>query len=152
VTTSLYPAVTDALVAILTPLEAVKVYDGWAVTQDYNNNLLVGVSDLQPDGPQAAGTEEQDWAHANYTYRSDNGNVFCTASAWTGDANAKTARDAVKAILAIVENQLRTDPTLGGVPGLLWTGFGTDMTWQHAQGKAGAFCSCTFSVQFRGQI
>lgn len=159
-TTSLYPAVTDALIAVLTPLESIVVYDGLAVTNDYNNNLMIGVSD--PDAEiQDSSAPLQSWhgtGGVSGQTRDDIGDVWCTALAWNGGSNGtavKAARDAVKAIVAIVENQIRSDPafaSLGGISGLLWTEFGTQSVWRQAPGKNGVRCSCSFTIHYRGLI
>lgn len=160
--TSLYPAVTDALITVLTPLESIVVYDGLAQTQDYNNNLMIGVSD--PDAEiQDSSQPLQSWhgtGGVSGQTRDDIGDVWCTALAWNGGSNGtavKAARDAVKAILVIVENQLRSDPVFvgaypSGIPGLLWTEFGTQSVWRQAPGKNGVRCSCSFTVHYRGLI
>jgi hypothetical protein len=157
-TASLYPAVKDALITVLTPLESIVVWDGYAVTADYNNNLMIGVSD--PDSYEPTGSAQQSWhgtGGVSGQTRDDNGDVWCTALAWNGgqgNVGVKAARDAVKSILTIVENQLRSDPVFSTVvvPGLLWTEFGTQSVWREAPGKNGVRCSCSFTVHFRGLI
>lgn len=153
-TTSLYPAIVDALVSIMSPLESVQVYDGWAVTQDYNNNLLIGVADPDDTNVQEVGSESQSWHGTGSIMqtRDDDGAVWCTALAWAGNNTAKTARDAVKAILAVVETQIRTDPTLGSIPGLLWAEACGEAIWRQGQGKGGVRVACSFTINYRGLI
>ena len=45
--------------------------------------------------------------------RDQTGSVTCAALSWNGDADQKAARDAAYAVVAAVEDLLRTDPTLG---------------------------------------
>lgn len=150
--TSVVPALIDALVAqARTNLTDVNVFDGFGVTADPGNFLMIGVEDPDTEDAAFSADTRQAWANANYTARDESGDITCVALAWNGDGNQKSARDAVYAIATAVENFLRANPSLG-LTGLLWTGFGTSSQLSQAQGEAGAAAQLIFRVEFRARI
>lgn len=158
-TTSCVPAVIDALLSAAAavtgddqPLDGVLVIDGFGVTEEPGDFLMVGVDD--PDRTDAAysASAEQQWAHANHTARDERGTVTCAALSWNGDGDQKLARDRVYAVAAALEDILRADPTLGAVDGLLWTGFGQSMQLTQNQDGQGALALLVFDIAFRARI
>ena len=153
--TSVVPSLIDAMVtAFDAALSTVQVYDGYGVSDDPGDFLMIGVDQLDPSGQATAATVQQDWANANYTSRSEQGDIACAAVSWNGDAgNAgqKSARDAVYATQAAVETVLRNNPSLG-VANVLWTSFGTNAQLSQDQDHKGSLALLTFSIFFRAQI
>jgi hypothetical protein len=150
--TSAVPALIDALVSTArTALPNVLVYDGFGVSDEPGDFLMVGVDD--PDAPDQAvsADTQQDWANANYTARDETGTVTCAALSWNGDGDQKAARDACYAITAALEAALRTTPSLG-VASVLWTSYGTTARLTQAQDGSGALALLVFSVAFRARI
>jgi hypothetical protein len=150
--TSVIPALLDALIAAArTALPNLIVNDGFAVTNDPGDFLMIGVDD--PDRPDAAlaVTSQQDWAHANYTTRDEEGDITCAALSWTGDTNQKISRDAVFATTTAVENLLRANPSLG-LANLLWTSYGSSTQLSQWQDAEGSTALVVFQVHFRARI
>lgn len=150
--TSVIPALIDALhAAATTALPSVKVYDGFGVTNDPGDFLMIGVEDADLETAASSATSEQSWAHATGTQRDEAGELTCVALSWNGDGNPKTARDGAFAITAAVENLLRADPDLG-LTNLLWTGYGSTVELSQGQGDTGAEALVVFKVAFRARI
>lgn len=150
--TSVVPALIDALVEQATAaLPDVNVYDGFGVTADPGDFLMIGVED--PDAEDAAFSADarQEWANANHTTRDESGEITCCAVSWNGDADQKTARDGAYAITAAVETCLRETPALG-LDNLLWTGFGSSTQLSQVQGDSGAAAMLVFRIAFRARI
>lgn len=152
--TSVIPQLIDALVAAATaalPDQGIVVLDGYGVTEFTGNYLMIGIDDpYRPDASVSA-SSTQDWAHANYTTRNEEGDVTCAAVSWSGDANQKTSRDAAYATTAAVENLLRANPSLG-LTALLWTSYGTTTQLEQSQDEDGSWALVVFSVHFRARI
>jgi hypothetical protein len=147
--------VFDLVGALVTQLGAalsVNVHDGYGLTDDPGDYLMVGVED--PDGDRATSAEgRQDWAGLGARARDEEGTITCVAMSWNGDASLSDARADAKAITAAVEDHLRADPNLGGiVPGLLWIGYGTRTQLIQIQATDGACVMCVFDVAFKARI
>lgn len=150
--TSVVFDLVDALVSQLGAVLSVNVFDGYGITDDPGDYLMVGVDD--PDSDRATSSEgRQDWAGLGAKARNEEGTVTCIAMSWNGDSDLKAARAAAKATTAAVENHLRSDPNLGGtVPGLQWTGYGTRTELIQLQAEDGAYVMCVFDVAFTARI
>lgn len=150
--TSAVPAVIDALfTAADAALATVTVYDGFGVSDDAGDFLMIGVEDPDSQDAATSADAEQSWANADGTARDETGTVTCAALSWNGDADQKAARDAVYAITAAVEDLLRADPSLG-IATVLWTSFGTSQQLTQAQDEQGALALLVFRIQFRARI
>ena len=150
--TSAVPDVIDALVTACTAaLPNAKVYDGFGISDDPGDFLMIGVDD--PDAADKANSaeSEQAWANADGTARDETATITCAALSWNGDANQKTARDGAYAITAAVENLLRANPSLG-LPTVLWTSFGTSSQLTQVQDEQGALALLVFRIQFRARL
>ena len=132
-------------------LSTVTVYDGYGVSDDPGDFLMVGVEDPDSDAFAFSADVKQDWANANYTARSEEGDIVCAALSWNGDGNQKASRDAVYATQAAVENVLRNNPSLG-VSTVLWTSFGTSAQLSQIQDQHGTAALLVFRIFFRAQI
>jgi hypothetical protein len=151
-TTSVVFDLVDALVSRLTSLLEVNVFDGYGITDDPGDYLMVGVED--PDSDRATSAEaKQEWAGLGARMRYEEGTITCIAMSWNGDGDLAAARAAAKATTVAVENHLRDDPNLGGtVAGLNWTGYGTRTELIQLQATDGACVMCVFDIAFKARI
>jgi hypothetical protein len=153
--TSVVPALIDALVARCdAALSAVSVYDGYGVTDNPGDFLMVGVED--PDSQDSASSSDASQEVATMgtnRSRDERGTVSCVALSWNGDGDQKAARDRVYATTAAVESLLRANPDLG-IPGyaLVVTGFGADQRLMQNQDTDGAEAAVFFTVRFRARL
>lgn len=151
--TSVIPAVIDYLVTHATTAlsaSSVIVYDGFGTSDEPGDFLMIGVDDPESVNTAFSADSVQQWAHANYTARDEEGDVTCAALSWNGDCDQKAARDAVFAITAALENLLRADPTLAGA--VLWSSYGTSTQLTQNQSNDGAMSLVVFKVHFRARI
>lgn len=133
----------------------VQVYDGYGLSDDANDFLMVGVED--PNGSEATSADvKQEWAGLGAKARYEAGTVTCAALAWRGNPGEQgqgEARAAAAAIIAAVENDLRADPNLGGtVPGLMWTGFGDRLRLIQDQSESGPWALVVFDIAYKAKI
>lgn len=150
--TSVVPALIDALVlAADNALASVQVYDGFGVTADPGDFLMIGVEDPDSDDAAFSADTRQTWANANHTARDEEGDIVCAALSWNGNDNQKAARDAVYATAAAVENLLRANADLD-VEGVLWTAFGSSSQLTQTRDGSGALALLVFRVHFRARI
>lgn len=153
--TSVVPALIDALVTTLTAaLPSVRVYDGFGISEDAGDYLMVGVADAEGDDGEAARTDEEQATFGSTRPRDESGGIHMVALSWNGDASQKTARDAVYAIAAGVANALRpnTAPDVLGVTGLLGVGYGANTVLEQTQDEAGAKAVLRFDISFMARI
>jgi hypothetical protein len=153
--TSQVPALIDALVTNATAaLPTTTVYDGFGISDDPGDFLMVGVED--PD-LQGAATSAQ-FAQVPATMgpartRDETGSVTCAALSWNGDGDQKAARDAAFTIVAAVESMLRNDPSQGlGPGGYFVVQFGGTGTLTQQQDDNGALALVIFTVTYRARI
>lgn len=150
--TSAIPDVIDALVTACTSaLTNISVYDGWGVSDDPGDFLMIGVDDPDANNETNSGSSQQDWANATGTKRNESGDISCAALSWNGDSDQKAARTAVFATTAAVEDVLRSDYTLG-LPTLLWTSYGTSTQLTQSVNSTGAMALVVFKVHFEARI
>lgn len=143
----------DALVAqCKAQLAGIIVSDSYAITQDPGSYLMIGIDDPDAVTLARAADSRQEWAALGALQRDDNGSVHCVAESWNGDGDPKKARDDVKATLDGVAAVVNGDPTLGGVSGLLWTGYGASSTLTQAQTSNGAIARMAFTIAYRARI
>jgi hypothetical protein len=153
--TSTVPALIDALVTnARTSLPDVDVYDGFGMSDDPGDFLMIGVED--PDLAQAATSAQAQQAPATMGMqrsRDETGSVTCAALSWNGDADPKAARDGAFATVAAVEDMLRLNPSQGlGAEGLFVCQFGGNLTLSQQQDGDGASALVVFTVDFRARI
>lgn len=151
--TSIVFDLIDALVDVLTEaLTDIQVYDGTGISADPGDYLMIGVSDPDESQPQAF-ESRQEWAGIGARARNEEGTINCAALSWNGDADAKLARAGVKRVTSAVEDALRDDPNLGGaVPGLQWTGYGTDGRADLIEATDGTALLWRFDIQYKARI
>lgn len=136
-------------------LPEVNVYDGFGISEDASDFLMVGVEDPNGSEPTSADVQ-QEWAGLGAKSRYEAGTVTCAALAWRGnpgDEGQAEARAAAAAIVAAVENDLRRDPNLGAaVPGLMWVGFGTRLRLVQDQTGSGPMALVVFDIAFKSKV
>ncbi len=151
---SVIPAVTDALVglseAAVEPLGFV-VFDGVGLGEDPSDFVVVGIPDPTSSNLSTAATVEQDWATLGNLSRDESGSLDCIAYAVDGDSDQKAARDRVFAAVAAIGAAVLSDLTLGGVPGLLWSGVRITH-YDQSQSDFGAEAQISFQLGFRARI
>jgi hypothetical protein len=105
------------LVELFTPAvgEVGNVFRGPFVTGDVKPTVWVGY-DGDPEGDFKTADPTQEWAGIGNFARDEEFDIPCAATALIGDQEIDLAWDAVDALLAIVENTLRADPSLGQTP------------------------------------
>jgi hypothetical protein len=108
----------DALVARITAVVApIPVGDGSLVTNDQLQQVVVVGWDgrnIEAGGDYSSTTEwTQQVAGLGPHRRDETFGIQCCVISWTGDNGAKGRRDDVLATLALIENDLRADASLG---------------------------------------
>lgn len=152
-TTAAYPTVYAALVATATTaLPTVRVVDGYDVSEDPGDVLMIGVPSLTDTTAIAAGSFNQVIATMGTPRsREETGTINGVVLAWNGDADSSAARLAAFAILGDLEDALRADPSLGV------TAFARTVaqleTGAVAEDKLdGATCAISFTVIYAARI
>lgn len=147
------PAIIDALVAAARlALQDVLVYDGYGLSDDPGDILMVGVDDPDSVRPANAGESFHEWAAIGGSRTHDQqGTVTCAALAWSGDMDPKAVRDRAYAIVSEVAQILRDTPALG-VPSVAWCTLGQSETLSQNIDDAGCSALVVFSIRFRARI
>jgi hypothetical protein len=116
-TTSSIPAVTDALIALFRNSPNVPKYahvlDGWPDEDDRSDDdPLISIGGAVP----VVANGSQQWGSIGRGQRVENYTIAGTIECWRPYAGAqKEVRDEAFAILAVLEDELRADPSLGGI-------------------------------------
>lgn len=95
--------------------DAGNVFRGPFVTGDIRPSIWVGY-DGDPEGDFKTADPDQEWAGVGNKARDEEFDIVCAVTALIGDQNIDLAWDAVDALLTIVEDALRADPSLGQTP------------------------------------
>jgi hypothetical protein len=157
-TTSRIPATIDALLAVVGPAagEDVNVVDGPPLSWDATELAQDAVSETSylfvgaiPDSDVAAdGT--QDFNAAGAVSRDERFTINCTAFVWSGDQTIKTVRDAAFGLVAVVEQAIRDDPSLGGA--VLYSRMSGVIGAAQTQDEQGCNCTVMFTVDARAYL
>lgn len=133
---------------------SITVYDGYSLSEDDGDFLMVGVTDPNDLDSMDSVEAKQEWAGLGNRTRYESGFVRCVALTRDGDTDLRAARAACKAIVAAAEEVLREDPSLGGeVDGLQWTGFGNNRVQLiQDQNEEGALALLVFEIHFQARI
>lgn len=149
---SVVPDLIDALVEALAGLlPDFTVSDGFPLELHTGDYVAVGVDDPQGTSPAPSANSTIDWAGAHRAIGlNEAGEVTCAAWAWRGDADARSARDAVYVALSAIQAHLRADVS-AGVDGIwsswiAWTQLSQDQTEQ------GANALLIFRVGFKARL
>jgi hypothetical protein len=152
------PALIDWLVTAFTASPAlgaatppVAVYDGPVTTAAPAQLILwVGVQDPDSEGAAEAAVFEQARSDLGQAARDETSIIRCTAEAWPGTDDVRTARVAAFAITAAAETIIRADATnFGGNAALAAPGVTGGVLLQNNVQGVGAVARVTFDVIFR---
>lgn len=164
--TSRVPLVVDALVDLLrataghydptsaSSAGAVPVFDGpeYGITSDRVVTWLAVGWSGDPDAVEDGGDTGQRIAALGNRSRDEVGSVRCRVVSQSGDRLMKPVRDAAFAEVAVVEQLLRTNPTLGLNQGWMsHAEVGEQWRWRQEY-KAGAVVTIDFPVLFKARI
>lgn len=114
-----------------------------------SDDLRSGVVEVGIDDPESArrGSESArsdiEWAGLGNRARDERPTVNCAASFWTGDDDAKTARDGAFRLMRTCQRALTDDPSVGGVVQHCSV---TDVTLRQGMNKNGAVAIALFTV------
>lgn len=149
-TASAVPAALDAVVALFTAA-GITTYDGPGASDDAATSyVLVGVQDPDVDGPATSATATSQWAWLGHVERDETFSLHCSAVGWNGDADQKSARDNVYALMGQVATAITTDPTLGGV--LLYAVGLSTSDLRQDQDQNGAIALLGFDLECRARL
>ena len=138
-------------------LTEIAVHDGIPVTDQPDiRALYIAVEDPDTPGLEWATDASQDWATSGRdATREEAGDITCAAIAWNGNTGpdaTRQAREEAYEIVAKFGTVLRADPTLDGLPGLLWVSLGTRFRHGAVQGTQGAECHLIFTIHFEAYL
>jgi hypothetical protein len=146
--TSKFGAVTDALVTVV-GTAGTTTYDGPPLTGDTPSDyVIVGGTDNPDDD---AGEFTQDWNGLGARAKVETGQVICALLVGTGDDTVKTARDRALVILGLIENAVRSDPSLGGVLASGWCQLLSGKPSQR-RNQAGLYARIEFVIAYQTHI
>jgi len=153
---SVVPALIDALFTQATAaLPTVRVYDGYGVSEDPGDYLMVGVADPEdPDESEAASATQSQMTFGSTRPRDEQGVIHMVARSVNGDASnagQKAARDAAYAIQEALATVLRTTDN-AGVTGVMQLGNGSNLRLMQDQNTYGASASLLYDIAFKAQI
>jgi hypothetical protein len=160
VTTSRVPALIDYLVAEFTTAAtlgaatpAVLVFDGPPTTGDPAPlALYVGVDDAFADTAATSATSEQT-ATGLAQKREELATIHLAAVAWAGTDDMKTVRASAYSIVGAVEDLVRADTALAGLPGAALARPGvTGIVLQQNNTAQGAVAQVSFQITYRTLI
>lgn len=119
--------------------------------------LWIGFNALA-GGPET-GTAAQQFAYVGNSAgrRQEDGDITCTAEAWSGDPTPANARALCKAVVGGVEILLRGYPQINGpgdssMGGLVQWSEVTGLSWTQSQDQAGYSAMCVFHVTYRAYL
>jgi len=149
--TSVIFGLIDALVdGFAAAVPGVQVYDGYGISDDPGNFVMVGIDDPNSVIGQS-GMSRQTFALAAGRSRDEEGEVTCAATCWDGSGDARAARAALSAITVSLETWLRGHD-FQGLPTLLWVGYGSETQVLQELTDSGALATVIFRIAFRARI
>src|SRR6185503_1586429 len=107
--TSAIPSVIDALFALGQSIESVTVVDGFSLSKDPGDFLMIGVDDPDNANSAQSADSQQNWASNNPGSVDETGQVTCAALSWNGNGDPKAARDAAFATCGAFATALRSN-------------------------------------------
>lgn len=149
--TSSIPTAITNLVSMADTAVTSPVRDGPALSDDAPvSEVFIGIADPEGDGfPLAVSEGEQEWATTGKT-RDERYRIHCLAISVDGGGSISTARTAAFADVALIENALRTDPTIDGA--ILYCDIEVRQVDQAQTDDAGAVVRVYFDVRCRARI
>jgi hypothetical protein len=150
-----WPYVVDGLIALHKTV-GLATYDGpeWSTTSDRPATFAIVGYSGDPPGSQSDGVYAQT-VDVRSPMRSphETGQVACAICSYTGDVASKTVRDQTFGALALVEAELRKDPTLGyggGAP-FIQARMGADVTLRQELHK-GSECWVEYVINYETRL
>lgn len=148
-------AIPGAYAAVLSTLKAnlpgVQVIDGPGRTDQADDRyIMVGASEPDSDGFEAAITGSQAWAQLGGKFRDETFSIHCAAVGWNGDGDQTQALTDAFSLFDAVGSALVTDPSLGG--SLLYAPGLTAFTVRFIQDANGAAAHLPFDIECRTRI
>ena len=144
----LWPPVVESLNANIT--------DGYDLSQDYSNFVMVGVEDPNSQLAGQSASAQQSFATLGQRNRDEAGEVVCATVVARGDSDMKQARADCKAITDRIEDWVRNVDVHGSelnTPGLQWIGFGSDIQLlQDQTNQGGAVVTLIFRIAYKARI
>ena len=106
-----YPTVYAALLTLITSATApARVTDGYDLSDDPSDVIMLGVPNLSDVAAISEGTFQQEQVgHGAAGYVRETGTVNGLAMSWNGDGDAPGARSAVFGLLASISSAVRAD-------------------------------------------
>lgn len=142
----------DALVARATAVAGgqAAIVDGWRVTDDPQQKaIIIGWDGLRLDagGTHQSTTEwSQTVAGLGNKRRDETFGIQCCIVCWTGNVDPKARRDAALTLLALLEDDLRADPSMGVSPQPFEAEFQSGQLFQEPISGTGDQARITFTV------
>jgi hypothetical protein len=106
------PEAVDAVIGAIGLATALPVRDGPVLTADPGDAIYIGYNG-NPEDEGEAGTSQQEWAGLGAKKRDENLTITGAVVCSNGDGDAKVARDAAYAQLALIEGAIHPSPSLG---------------------------------------
>jgi len=157
-TVSIVPALIDTLVtaADATVPANVNVFDGFGVSDDPGDYLMIGVDDPDADGWANTADAQEDISSVGPPSgaRDQTGSVVCVALSWNGDCDQKAARDAALTTMTALAAYVRANPGLSIASGsqTFWCWFSPSEAWKQQQDDAGAKAQVVFRIGFFARL
>lgn len=150
---SVIPQVIDALVALVKGVvdtNTVIVSEGYPLTLDTVDAVLIGVQDPKSDDQAMSASSQQRWV-ATGGRREEDGEITCAVLATEGGSDLQVARNRAFTILAAIENALRANVSLG-IGTLVQAEYGVQLDYYSNQTPQGAEVTVIFHVHFQARI
>lgn len=153
---SVAPDLIEAIVAYAKDaLPHIVVSDGFAVTSDNSETLMIGVDDPNVDGAQFSVEGERDFVNGGLDgIIAETGEIVCAATAWIGDDDPLTPRrrvyDIADKIAELCAIRGATDPAFG-VEKALWTVAGRRHQLLQMAGDGGCAAILIFRIYYEGR-
>lgn len=149
--TTAIPDVIDAIIALARTAVTIDVFDGYPVTDDTNDKLMVGVDDPRSEDSAISATSRQSWANTTGKSRQEEGEVVCAIDTYEGSGDMKVARDRAFAQVNLLAAALKTNYTLG-LSMLLWIEYGATTDYYANQDSNGANATVVFRLAYKARI
>ena len=153
---SVAPDLIEAIVAYAQDaLPYVNVSDGFTVTSDAGDTLMIGVDDPNVDGAQFSVEGERDFVNGGLDgIIAETGEIICAATSWIGDDDQATPRrrvfDIADKVADLCATRGATDPAFG-VERALWTVAGRRHQLLQIAGDGGRAALLIFRIYYEAR-
>ena len=145
--TSLIPTVLTQLVTLFDAALSIDVHDGPPGKNSPPDGLYIGATDDDTSIPF-----EQRWAGQGHIAKDETFEVPNLLYASSGDGGFAAQRTDAFANLALIENVLRSNPTLGISTNAVRAQFGTSGEVVQIHSSKGPVCRVRFTINIEGRI